>query len=132
MIHFNSQYFAIKPPLSMILGCHSLIFGILIVNAYSIRLTNENTGEPASIGLKVEQKQYFKPILHVNWYSLPYHGSINRLVFENHPSFKVSVDGDDFIIIKIKIYLTWQPPIMVSVLLPELAVHLHIITSCMG
>jgi hypothetical protein len=30
------------------------------------------------------------------------------------------VDGDDFAIIKFKIYLTWQPPKMISVFLPKL------------
>jgi hypothetical protein len=37
-----------------------------------------------------------------------------------------SVDGDDFTIIKVKIYLTWEPSIMISVLLPELEFHLQI------
>jgi hypothetical protein len=36
------------------------------------------------------------------------------------------LNEDDFIIIKIKIRLTWQLPIMVSVILPELKYHLHI------
>ena len=77
------------------------------------------TGKYGRNGLEVAKtgkKRCVKPVLHVIWYSLPNYGSTNRLVFENHLSFKVSVDGDDFIIIKIKIYLTWQPPIMVSVL----------------
>ena len=32
----------------------------------------------------------------------------------------MSVDEDDFTIINVKIYLTWQPPIIVSAFLPEL------------
>jgi hypothetical protein len=41
-------------------------------------------------------------------------------------TLKLSLDGDDFTTIKIKIYLTRQPPIMVSVLLPKLGYHLPI------
>jgi len=40
----------------------------------------------------------------------------------------LSVDEDGFAIIKIKIYLTWQPQFMVSVLSPELELHLLITT----
>ena len=38
----------------------------------------------------------------------------------------VSVDGDDFTIIKNQIYLARQTPIMISVLSPELIYHLRI------
>ena len=36
------------------------------------------------------------------------------------------LDEDDLTILEIKIYLTCQPPIMISVFLPELKYHLHI------
>ena len=39
-------------------------------------------------------------------------------------SVKLSLDGDDFTTIKIKIYLTWQPLRMISVLLPGLGLHI--------
>ena len=38
-------------------------------------------------------------------------------------SYNMPVDEDDFTIIKINICLTWQPPIMVSVVLAELELN---------
>jgi len=38
-------------------------------------------------------------------------------------SYNFQVDEDGFIIIKIYIYLTWQPPIMISVILAELELN---------
>ena len=43
---------------------------------------------------------------------------------------QMSLDEDDFTLIKIKDYLTWQPPIMISVFLARLWLHLKLSKNC--